>query len=254
MSPEELARRLSLPEPLPRLAEALTHPSYANEQRGVADNQRLEFLGDAVLGLVVSEMLVDRFPDADEGVLSLQRALLVNADALAAWARRVDLGAALRLGRGADMAGEREQSNVLADAVEALVAAVYLDHGLDAARRLARAIVAEPLDRLARGAAPIRDPKSELQERVQAAGGASPRYRLVSAEGPDHRREFVVAVEIGGAVVAEGRGRSRKAAEQAAARTAIEGMRAAETGEAAASSSSPSADSGPSGRPPKEAS
>jgi ribonuclease-3 len=223
MLPENIARRLNLPEDLPHLEEALTHPSYSNEQRRGArvDNQRLEFLGDAVLGLCVSQLLMSRFPMADEGELSLMRAALVNTEALASWARAVDLGRALRLGRGADAAGERDQTNVLADAVEAVVGAVYIDLGLERARAFTEAIVAEPLARAEREGGSGRDAKSELQERVQAAGEPSPRYRVVAAEGPDHQREFVVAVEVAGQVVSEGRGRSKKLAEQAAARAAL---------------------------------
>jgi len=217
----ELAGRLRVDGDLPHLEEALTHSSFANEQRARrADNQRLEFLGDAVLGLLVGELLMNRLPSAKEGELSLLRSLLVNTEALAAWARAVDLGPALRLGRGADAAGDRQQDSVLADAVEALVGAVYLDRGLEATRALAAAIVEEPLGRLVAGAG--RDPKSELQEQVQAEGGSSPRYRVVATEGPDHRRAFVVAVEVDGATLGEGRGRSKKLAEQAAARAAIE--------------------------------
>jgi ribonuclease-3 len=225
---EDLAALLRLDGDLPHLEEALTHPSYANEQRPGrrVDNQRLEFLGDAVLGLVVSELLMARFPAAKEGELSLMRSLLVNTEALAAWARSVDLGPSLRLGRGADAAGERDRDNVLGDAVEALVGAVYLDRGLDAARALAAVVVAAPLARLAPGGGLGRDPKSELQERVQAEGGASPRYRVVGTEGPDHRRAFIVVVEVNGEVAGEGRGRSKKLAEQAAARAAIEALAA----------------------------
>ena len=204
------------------LEEALTHPSFANEQRGgCRDNQRLEFLGDAVLGLSVGELLMARLPDANEGELSLMRSRLVSSLALAAWARRVDLGPLLRLGRGADAAGERERDSVLADAVEALVGAVYVDLGLRNAQSLSAAIIREPLERLVTKASAQRDPKSELQERVQAEGGSSPRYRVVASVGPDHAREFVVVVEVGGAVVAEGRGRSKKLAEQDAACAAI---------------------------------
>ena len=207
---------------LPHLDEALTHPSYANEHRErCADNQRLEFLGDAVLGLLVGEILMERFPAAKEGELSLVRSLLVNAEALAVWARSVDLGPALRVGRGADAARDRDSDNVLADAAEALVGALYLDRGLPAARALALEIVAEPLSRLEAGGAVGRDPKSELQERVQAAGGASPRYHVVGTEGPDHRREFLVEVEVSGQVLGQGRGRSKKLAQQAAARAAL---------------------------------
>jgi ribonuclease-3 len=219
----ELFERLPGEGDLPHLDEAFTHPSFANEQRGrCSDNQRLEFLGDAVLGLVVGELLMERFPAAKEGELSLLRSLLVSGGPLATWARAVGLGPALRLGRGADAAGERERDNVLADAAEALVGAVYLDRGLPAARELAAAIVAEPLAHLGVRGAVARDPKSELQERVQAEGATSPRYRVVAAEGPDHRREFVVEVEVEGCAIGRGRGRSKKLAEQAAARAAIE--------------------------------
>jgi ribonuclease-3 len=224
-SAEEVAARLDLPPELPHLAEALTHPSRANEERGalrIADNQRLEFLGDAVLGLCVSELLMNRFPLADEGELSLKRASLVNTDALAAWARSIELGAALRMGRGADAAGERDRSNVLADAVEALVGAVYVDLGLERAREITRAIVAEPLDRFSEMPAVGRDPKSELQERVQATGCGSPVYRVIATEGPAHERWFTVVVEVSGKVFGTGQGRSKKLAEREAARAALD--------------------------------
>lgn len=211
------------PEEMPHLEEALTHPSYSNEQppgRRV-DNQRLEFLGDSVLGLCVSEILMDRFPSAREGELSIMRAALVNTDALAAWARAVNFGAALRLGRGADAAGERDQKNVLADAVEAFVGAVYLDCGIQTARLVSEAIVAEPLARFVSGPPVGRDPKSELQERIQAAGGPSPRYRIIGTEGPDHSRLFIAVVEVGSEVMGTGKGRSKKHAEQEAARAAL---------------------------------
>lgn len=229
--------RLGLEGPREHLVEALTHPSFSNEQRGrCADNQRLEFLGDAVLGLCVSELLVSRFPSSNEGELSLMRASLVNTDALAGWARSVDLGAALRLGRGADAAGERDQKNVLADAVEALVAAVYLDRGIDAARELSLAIVEVPLARWQSGSQLARDPKSELQERLQARGVEAPRYGVIGTEGPPHDRTFLVAVAAGALVLGSGRGRSKKLAEQDAARDALE---RAESGVAALLSSAP---------------
>jgi ribonuclease III len=219
----ELAHCLGLQGPCAHLEQALTHPSYANEHKGEAsDNQRLEFLGDAVLGLVVSELLMEQFPAAREGELSLMRSALVNADALAAWAREVQLGEVLRLGRGADAAGERSQKNVLADAVEAIAGAVYVDLGVELARQVARVIVGQPLEKLATGPGVGRDPKSELQERVQARGSASPKYRVVESVGPDHNREFLVAVDIDGQLAGEGRGRSKKQAEQEAARNAME--------------------------------
>lgn len=220
---EALVQSLGLPAKLPHLEEALTHPSYSNEQRPGRriDNQRLEFLGDAVLGLCVSEILMDRFPSAKEGELSIMRASLVNTEALAAWARSANVGAALRVGRGADAAGERDQKNVLADAVEAIVGAAYLDCGIDAARALTAAIVAEPLGRFVASPSVGRDPKSELQERVQAAGGPSPRYRIVDTEGPDHSRRFIAVAEVGELVMGTGKGRSKKLAEQEAAKAAL---------------------------------
>lgn len=223
MHEKVLIERLGLSGELPHLEEALTHPSFSNEQRKnrAADNQRLEFLGDAVLGLCVTQLLMERFPNADEGELSRMRATLVNADALSAWARSIELGSILRLGRGAQAAGERDRTNVLADAVEALMGAVYLDRGLPAAQALVHAVIEEPLSRLTEGPRMSRDPKSELQERVQASGGASPRYRIVNIDGPPHDRAFTVVVEIGESIGGEGRGRSKKLAEQEAARAAL---------------------------------
>jgi ribonuclease-3 len=207
----------------PRLDEALTHPSYANERRrngGEAfDNQRLEFLGDAVLGLCVSEILMKAHPGSDEGELSRMRAALVRAESLASFARRVGLGEALRLGRGANAAGDREQTNVLADAVEALVAAAYLDGGLDRARELVQSVVADGLAQARRLGA--RDPKSELQERVQALGRRAPTYRLEGTGGDDHERWFEVEVMVDGRPLARGTGRSKKLAEQEAARAVL---------------------------------
>lgn len=203
---------------IPRLREALTHPSYANESKA-PDNQRLEFLGDAVLGLCVSELLASSFPHADEGALTRMRAALVNADALARWARGIDLGAAIRVGRGAKAANERAQTNVLADAVEALVAAVYEGLGLDAARALVKEVVREPL-----AAADLldgRDPKSLLQERIQAEGLPAPVYRVVETRGPAHDPLFVVAVAVGARELARGEGRSKRLAERDAAANAI---------------------------------
>ena len=229
LSPTDLAARLGLEGALAHLEEALTHPSFANEQRRGPriDNQRLEFLGDAVLGLAVSEVVMARWPEGDEGVLSLVRSSLVNADALAAFARSVALGDALLLGRGADATGERDQTNVLADAVEAIVGAVYLDQGFDAARALSRTIVEGRLERIAAGNLPsARDAKSELQEQVQAEGRPAPRYRVLAVDGPDHLRDFLVSVDVGDEPIAEGRGRSKKLAEQAAARAAIEAFAA----------------------------
>mgnify|MGYP001547046276 CR=1 FL=1 len=214
----KLAAIVETDAPVPRFEEALTHPSFSNES-GLPHNQRLEFLGDAVLGLCVSELLAARFPDADEGSLTRMRSALVNANALARFAKKVDLGPSLALGRGARTSGEREGLNVLADAVEALVAAVYDGLGLDAARKLTAAIVLDPLAEL--GAEPALDPKSALQERVQARGEPTPTYRVVQTDGPAHDPRFVVEVLVGDCVLARGEGPSKKAAERAAATAAL---------------------------------
>jgi ribonuclease-3 len=205
--------------------QALRHPSYSNEHRAenLADNQRLEFLGDAVLDICVSELLLERLPDADEGVLSRAYGALVNGESLARWARDNGVGAALQVGKGAAATGINERTNVLADTVEALVAAIYLDGGLDAARAVAALIVQRGLADVAELGR--RDPKTTLQELMQAGGGEAPAYRLLSVEGPDHDREFSMAVEVAGKRLAEGRGRTKKLAEQAAASAALELVR-----------------------------
>jgi ribonuclease-3 len=172
-----------------------------------------------VLDLCVSELLLDKLPDADEGTLSRAYGALVNGESLARWARENDVGNALRVGKGAATTGINQRTNVLADAVEALVAAVYLDGGLQEARRVAALIVASGLtdaEELSR-----RDAKTTLQEWVQARGAAAPAYHVVAVEGPDHDRRFAMSVEVAGQSVAEGRGRTKKLAEQAAASAAL---------------------------------
>lgn len=216
---QHVAELIGLAPDAPHLEQALTHPSYANERRGVADNQRLEFLGDAVLGFCTSELLYARFPTADEGTLTRMRARLVNAEALARFARDSGIAGALRLGRGAEVGGLRDRTNVLADAVEALIAAAFLDGGLDAARAACARVVERELGSLELGAE--RDPKSELQERVQAAGLEAPSYDVVDSGGPPHERWFEVCACIAGREVARGRGRSKRQAEFAAAQAAL---------------------------------
>jgi ribonuclease III len=216
-----LLSRLGLDRAPRHFEEALTHSSYANEHRAqrVLDNQRLEFLGDAVLDLCVSELLLEKLQDSDEGVLSRAYGALVNGESLARWARENGVGPALLVGRGAASTGISERTNVLADTVEALVAAIYLDEGLAGARRVALLIVQANLGDIAELSR--RDAKTALQELVQAGGGAAPSYRLLAVEGPDHDRQFLVAVEISGKRLGEGRGRTKKLAEQAAAAAAI---------------------------------
>lgn len=201
-----------------RLEEALTHPSFANES-SARDNQRLEFLGDAVLGLCVTEDLEATNPDADEGELTRVRAALVNAGALARWGRAVGLGDCLAMGRGARAGTESDQTNVLADAVEALIAAVYLSRGLDATRRLTRHVTS--LARAEGAGLASLDPKSALQEKVQARGAHAPRYQVVASSGPAHDPLFEVAVLLGDTELARGSGRSKRLAERAAAEAAL---------------------------------
>jgi ribonuclease-3 len=215
------ARLASLvgPGAIPRFEEALTHASFANET-GARDNQRLEFLGDSVLGLCVSELLIAAHPAADEGKLTRMRSALVNAEALASWARLIDLGACVALGRGAKHGSERDQTNVLADATEALVAAVYEAFGLAGARTLVQNVVRDGIERAEVLATP--DPKSALQERVQAAARPAPTYRLVQVHGTASDQTFEVEVLLDGSVVASGHGRTKRLAERAAATAALE--------------------------------
>lgn len=245
---QALVERLALPSELAHLAEALTHPSFANEQKELAlpNNQRLEFLGDAVLSLCVSEELMAAFDSVDEGQLTVMRAALVNAPSLAARAREIGLDRALLLGRGADQSGERQGVNVLADALEALLGCIFLDCGLDAARTVARTLLVEQIDRLVAEGGIERDAKSRLQELVQRRGLPPPVYLIVEEKGPPHAREYVVEVSARVearlasdlcreeptqaddaprySIVALGTGPSKKHAEQAAARTALEAI------------------------------
>jgi ribonuclease III len=224
---EALVARLGLGAATPRMAAALTHPSWANENPGEEHNQRLEFLGDAVLGLCVSEILMSAFAAVDEGELTVMRASLVNTRALATAARELGIAEALRLGRGAEAAGERSRTNVLADALEALIGAVYLDLGLVEARTLSHRVVERDLTSLVARGGTERDPKSRLQELLQGRGLAPPRYQITAEAGPPHDRVFTVSVEIGlgdRVVVREGSGRSKKLAEQAAAVAALDDL------------------------------
>jgi ribonuclease-3 len=204
------------------LDEALTHRSFVNESAGdeVRDNQRLEFYGDAVIGFVVSGLLYERFPSSREGELTRLRASLVDEERLASIAADLDLGSFLRLGRGEDRAGGRRRRSLLADAYEALVAAVCIDGGEAAARGMVERHFLPLLDSV-RGEAGARDYKSLLQEQIQARGAAPPVYRLRECRGPSHAPLFQVEVLVDGRVAAVGEGKSKKEAEQEAARAAL---------------------------------
>jgi ribonuclease III len=191
------------------------------EKNSGDDNEKLEFLGDAVLTMIVSEALLHGFPDWQEGQLSKARASLVNAGALAEAARRIGLGAHLRLGRGEEKTGGREKSAILADAYEAVIAAVYLDGGLTAARNvIERTLLNEALqqDAIAGGLLGGPDDKSKLQEFLQARGWPTAKYHVLKETGPDHRKVFKVEASIEGRGSASGTGFTKKEAEQTAAR------------------------------------
>ncbi len=207
------------------LLQALTHTSYAHEyaDEGAADNERLEFLGDAVLELVAAEVLYRRNPEAGEGSLTLDRAAVVSTGALAAAARRIDLGKYLRVGRGVEKTGGRDLDSLLANSLEAVIGAIYLDLGFDAT-----AGVFERLGGTPEGGAI--NHKGRLQELTQADAEGVPVYQVAEATGPAHRRRYRVEVRIAGVRLGEGEGSTRRAAEQAAAKAAIARFEATRTG------------------------
>jgi ribonuclease III len=202
---------------------ALTHSSLAHEAGGrVRDNQRLEFLGDAVLQLVLTSELYDKFPALEEGPLTQARAHLVNRRTLAAQGRRLGLGDHLLLSRGEEATGGRQKASALADVFEALLGAIYLDGGLEAAREWILRQFREAFGEL-RVIPSLENPKGELQERLAAESTDAPQYQLESVSGPDHDRRFECAVYHRGAELGRGRGRSKKEAESQAALAALTG-------------------------------
>ena len=200
------------------LERALTHRSFAYENGGLPTNERLEFLGDAVLGLVVTDALYRAHDELPEGQLAKLRASVVNTRALADVARRLDLGPWLRLGRGEETTGGRDKTTILADTMEALIGAVYCEHGIDGARVLVRALFDPLMSAAAEDGAAV-DWKTALQERSAELGLGVPVYAL-SETGPDHAKHFTAQVSLGGTVRGSGDGRSKKEAEQQAARAA----------------------------------
>jgi ribonuclease-3 len=227
---EELQARLGIPFNNPALLEqALTHRSYINEhgEKVAGDNERLEFLGDAVLDFLVGDMLYQRFPHMPEGDLTRLRAALVRTEALGEIAAEIGLGQYLRMGKGEESSGGRERVTNLCATFEAVVGALYLDKNLEAVRdfvtprldALLEQVMAEARDK---------DARSRLQEWSQAEHNLTPAYRTISATGPDHQKEFLVAVVIGERTVAQGKGRSKQAAAQAAAREALRLLEAGE--------------------------
>ena len=202
------------------LENALTHSSYANESRGrLSSNERLEFLGDSILGMVVAEHLYRNHPDLPEGDLTRTRAALVCEESLVEVAKELSLGEYLHLGKGEEAGGGRRRPSIQADAVEAVLAAVYLDGGIGSARKIIqRYILCREIEGLTRP----RDYKTALQELVQRESGQVLKYRLTGSEGPDHDKRFFVEVDLNGTPIGSGKGHSKKEAEQMAAKSAIQ--------------------------------
>lgn len=217
----DLAKELGLGDgALDYLQQAVTHTSYAHEEgRPSEDNERLEFVGDAVIQMVITEYLYQAFPLRAEGELARMRAAVVNADSLARAARRMDLGAYLRLGKGEERSGGRDRASLLSDAFEAVAAAVYLAEGWPTARSFILKALDQELARLRKDT--TIDPKSALQERLQASSKEAPTYRLISESGPDHQKRFISEVLHQGKVLGRGIGTSKKASELAAAEAAL---------------------------------
>jgi ribonuclease III len=219
--PDALDRALGIRFRTERVKElALTHRSYAFEHDLDGTNERLEFLGDSVLGLVVTDMAFDAFPEMPEGELAKLRAAIVNAQALADVARSLRLGDLVLLGKGEEQSGGRDKASILADALEAVIGAVYLDLGLDEARRFVERLFRPLMDAYARGEGD-RDYKTILQELASRELRTMPEYRL-EERGPDHEKEFTATVFLGGEAMGTGIGKSKKEAEQRAAREAFD--------------------------------
>ena len=215
--------RLGLVVELPLLERAMTHRSYAYEHGGLPTNERLEFLGDSVLGLVVTDALFHRHPDLSEGQLAKLRAAVVNMRALAQVGRKLELGRYVRLGRGEEATGGRDKSSILADTVEAVIGAVYLDSGLTAASELVHRLVDDLIVASATLGAGL-DWKTSLQELTSQAMLGVPEYH-VSETGPDHAKVFTAAAVVAGVVYGVGQGRSKKEAEAQAAQAAWSTLR-----------------------------
>lgn len=205
------------------LQEAMQHSSYVNEQRDpvLKDNERLEFLGDAVLDLVITHILMDHFPETREGDLSRMRATIVNESQLAIVAQELKLGEYMLLGKGEALSHGQEKSSILADALEAVIAAVYLDSGLEAAFEVIERQFSQIISHVGERVA-AEDFKSQLQELVQGRFKTTPHYEVVAESGPDHDKTFEVRLDVGPSLTTYGAGKSKKSAEQAAANAALE--------------------------------
>ena len=237
IDPDRLAAQESLQDALGHrfsnselLLVALTHRSIVHQHGDPSqphqtpeDNQRLEFLGDAVLSMTVSTLLYHRFPDVREGMMTRMRAGLVNEMQLADIARQTGIDQALLLGRGEEITGGRDKNSILADALEAVVAAVYLDGGFNAAMELVDRLFGDLINRSDHDDL-LKDFKSRFQEKCQAKWGETPEYRLSDTSGPDHARVFEVTLTLAGRDISTGRGHSKKEAEQAAAKAGLKAL------------------------------
>jgi ribonuclease-3 len=204
------------------LHRALTHRSYLNENpEAVEDNERLEFLGDAVLDFLVGSWLYNRFPEMDEGYLTRLRSSLVRTEQLANFAREIELGDAILLGRGETESGGRKRDSILCASFEALIGAIFLDRGMDHVRVFVEPFLEESIDLIIKTNAD-KDPKSRLQELAQARGYETPVYKTVNTEGPDHARVFEVVVELDGKQLGAGKGNNKQIAAQNAAAQALD--------------------------------
>lgn len=221
-TPQEFARRLDLPfNDWLLLSRALTHRSYLNEHSdALEDNERLEFLGDAVLDFVVGAWLYNRYPEMPEGDLTRMRSALVYTDALANFGRLIGLGNAMRLGRGEAQAGGRDRAALLCDTFEAVIGALYLDSGIDAVLRFVSPLLDEASDEIL-AQRKTEDSKSLFQEWAQSEGYSAPQYITRSSAGPDHSKIFEVDATVNGKVHGSGQGPSKQAAAKAAARDAL---------------------------------
>lgn len=207
------------------LETALTHSSYIKDMDMTPDmsNERLEFLGDAILDAVTAKMLFDRLPEASEGAMTKYRAMIVKGKSLAAIAQGLNIGSELKLGRGEEMYGGRSRVSNLENAMEALIAAVFLDGGYEAAQKFIERQFSEKIEKVLSGKPP-EDHKSALQEKLQASGPVSIKYETVREEGPEHDKTFYVRVVVDGSECGRGSGKSKKEAEQQAAGMALESL------------------------------
>lgn len=231
MDLQELQKRLDYSFKDPTLLErALTHSSFAYERKSALegeianDYEKMEFLGDSILGFLISEYLFLNHPSQSEGELSKIRSFLVSANHLASLSRELDLGAFLRLGRGEEKTGGRKKKALLADLFESLIAAIFLDGGLEPTRRFVFSRFSSRLEEIAEEQLDFYDRKSLLQEELHARGFTEPTYRVVEESGPDHSKKFVVQVRIQDRLLAEASGKSKKEAQQKAAAKALEGL------------------------------